>query len=97
MECSTCIGSPLPSKGQGRVRVYQGQPTVVGLEPLTSVLSPLPKGRGEKGTKCAQRCFSFKEHPAAAGDMISVVFLYLEGLIRFPDLVEPFILLYRQN
>jgi hypothetical protein len=28
----------------------------------------------------------FKEHPAAAGDMISIVFLHLQGLIRFPDL-----------
>jgi len=66
----------------------------VGLQPLTLVLSPLAKGRGEKGhTKGAQHCFSFKEHSATAGDMISVVFLYLQGLIRFPDLVEPFILL----
>ena len=58
----------------------------------TPRLSPLPfdQGTGEKGhTKCAQHCFSFKEHTT---DMISVAFLYLQGLIHFPDLVEPFIL-----
>ena len=65
----------------------------MGLQPLTLVLSPLAKGRGEKGhTKCTQLCFSFKEHPAAAGDMISVVFLHLQGLIHLPDLLEPFVL-----
>ena len=65
----------------------------MGFQPLTLVLSPLAKGRGDKGhTKCAQHRFSFQEHPAAAGDMISVVLLYLQGLIHFPDLVEPFIL-----
>src|SRR6202043_4291723 len=47
-------------KGEGRVKVYWRRPTVVGLQPLTLVLSPFAKGRGDKGhTKCAQHRFSF--------------------------------------
>src|ERR1700682_2608225 len=90
MECGRCIGSPLPSSGRGAGEGLLGTTDSCGAP--TPHLSPLPlaKGRGEKGhTKCAQHCFSFKEHTT---DMISVAFLYLQGLIHFPDLVEPFIL-----
>jgi hypothetical protein len=81
-ECIAAWFASLP-KGQGRVRVYQGN-RQLWVELLTLVLSPLAKGRGEKcHTRCALHCFGFSK---TRNDMISIIFLYLQGLIRFPDL-----------
>ncbi len=50
MELAACVWSPLPPQGEGRVRVYSRQQAPAWSRPLTLVLSPLGKARGEKRT-----------------------------------------------
>jgi len=56
------VNCQLDGQADGMRYVHRIASPVVGLQPLTLVLSPLAKGRGEKGhTKCARHRFSFKE------------------------------------
>jgi hypothetical protein len=80
-ECIAAKGRLSLPKGEGTVRVYQGN-RQRWVQPLTLVLSPLAKGRAEKKATHEVRPVSLrllKDHTAAAEYIISVVFFRRPG------------------
>ena len=83
MERAACVWSPLPAQGQGEGEGLFKATGLHGLDP-TLVLSPLCKGRGEKGVCCA----SFQLQTAHKEDE-PAVFLHAKKTHPSLRLVEP--------